>query len=261
MTPLTGKIFQPTVSSSSEGQEIETSIQQGLVLYGQDILLDILSHHIEDNPAGVKVYRKHEGSFSGLMALYEGRADVASVHLWDSDTNTYNIPYVRRFLPGISMVIIHLAIRGQGFYVMQGNPLKIEEWEDLTRPGLRLVNREPGSGTRVLLDEKLRMLGINRLSIKGYHNVEKSHTAIAIAVARDLADVGLGNQKAVMQVEGVEFIPLQRERYELAIKEEDLNKPAVQLLLNTLVSDAFRQEIEGLGGYGLGEVGRLVARV
>lgn len=250
-----------TQPSTSEKNVIQTSFQPGLVLYGQDILLDILSNHMENHPDGARVYRKHLGSFPGLIALYEGKADVASAHLWDSETDTYNIPYVRRFLPGIPTVIIHLAIRTQGFYVKQGNPLEITRWQDLSHPDLRLVNREPGSGTRVLLDEKLRQLGINRLIINGYQNVEKSHTAVAIAVARGLADVGIGNQKAAMQVEEIEFIPLQQERYELVIKEEDLNKPLVQLLLSTLASNAFKQEIEGLGGYGLSEMGKLVARV
>jgi putative molybdopterin biosynthesis protein len=247
--------------SESKAHEVQAPIQPGLILYGQDILLDILSHHIENNSDGVRVYRKHAGSFPGLIALYEGRADVVSAHLWDSDTDTYNVSYVRRLLPGIPTVIIHLAIRRQGFYVKRGNPLKIEKWEDLTRSGLQMVNREPGSGTRVLLDEQLRKHGINRRSIKGYDNVEMSHTAVAIAVARGLADVGLGNQKAAMQVEGIDFIPLQQERYELVIKEDDLNKPVIQLLLSTLASNAFRQEIEGLGGYGISEMGQLVARV
>ncbi len=251
----------PIPQVMSEGMETSASKKPGLVLYGQDLLLDILSHHMENHSDTIKVYRKHEGSFEGLMALYEGKADVASAHLWDSDTDTYNIPYIRRFLPGIPVVIIHLALRTQGFYVKRGNPLAIQKWEDLSRPGLTMVNREPGSGTRVLLDEQLRRLGINRLNIKGYNNVEKSHTAVAIAVARGLADVALGNQKAAMQVEGIEFIPLQQERYELVIKEEDLYKPVVQLLLSTLGSKAFREEMEGLGGYVLTEMGRMVARV
>ncbi len=241
--------------------ETQTAIETGLVLYGQDIILDILSHHMESNSNGIRVYRKHVGSFDGLRALYESRADIACTHLWDSDTRSYNIPYVRRFLPGIPTAIVHLAIRMQGFYVKKGNPLKIKTWEDLTRPGLRLVNREPGSGTRVLLDEQLRLLGINRLNIKGYNDVEKSHTAVAIAVARDMADVGMGNQKAAMQVEGIEFIPLQKERLELVITEEGLNKPVGQLLLSTLASSSFKEEIAGLGGYELSEMGDLVARV
>lgn len=255
---LARKLIMPSVS---EGNETQTLIQPELVLYGQDIILDVLSHHMENNSEGVKIYRKHVGSFPGLIALYEGKADVASAHLWDSDTDTYNIPYVRRLLPGIPTVIFHLAVRTQGFYVQQGNPLEITKWEDITRPGLKFVNREPGSGARVLFDEKLRILGINRLSIKGYHQEEKSHTAVASSVARGLADVGLGSQKAAMQVVGIEFIPLQQERYELVIKEEDLNKPVVQLLMSTLTSSSFRQEIEGLGGYDLSEIGRLVARV
>lgn len=259
--PITVSPLKVNPLAAVEDNDIHPSISSGLVLYGQDILLDILGHHIEDNSDGIRVYRKHAGSFPGLLALYEGRADVASSHLWDSDTDSYNIPYVRRFLPGIPTIVIHVAVRMQGFYVKKGNPLGIKKWEDLTQSGLRMVNREPGSGTRVLLDEKLRQLRISRLEIHGYHNCETSHTAVAIAVARGLADVGLGNQKAAMQVEGIEFVPLQQERYELVIKEEDMNKPAVHSLLNTLTSSLFREEIEGLGGYGLSEMGQLVARV
>ncbi|HBQ86224.1 MAG TPA: excisionase [Syntrophomonas sp.] len=262
-TPLTNKGF-PTLQLApaiNKGNEVKAINNPGLVICGQDILLDILSYNLENNPDGIRVYRKHVGSFPGLNAVYEGKADIASAHLWDSDTDTYNIPYVRRLLPGIPTVVVHLAKRMQGFYVKEGNPLKIKQWEDLTRSDIKFVNREPGSGTRVLLDEKLRKLGLSSLDINGYYNVENSHTAVAIAVARELGDVGLGNQKAAMQVEGIEFIPMQQERYELVIKEEDLNKPVVQMLLTILSSRSFKDEVEGLGGYELSECGQLVARI
>ncbi|NLB19173.1 MAG: helix-turn-helix transcriptional regulator [Syntrophomonadaceae bacterium] len=259
--PIAGTPPAPNQPIMIKSDEMQSATPAGLVMYGQDIILDVLGHHMEKNSDGLRVYRKHAGSFPGLLALYEGKADIASAHLWDSETNSYNIPYVRRFLPGIPAIIIHLAVRTQGFYVKKGNPLKIQKWEDLTRPGLRLVNREPGSGTRVLLDEQCRILGINRLNINGYNNIENSHTAVAIAVARNIADVGLGNQKAAMQIEGIDFIPLHPERYELVIKEEDINKTAVQLLLTTLTSKSFKEEIEGLGGYQLSEMGNLVAKV
>ncbi|NLV16632.1 MAG: helix-turn-helix transcriptional regulator [Syntrophomonadaceae bacterium] len=259
--PIAGTFSVPHPSATHENNEFQSLPLSGLVIYGQDIILDILGHHIEENSDGLRVYRKHAGSFPGLLALYEGKADIASAHLWDSETDSYNIPYVRRFLPGIPAIILHLAVRTQGFYVKKNNPLKIEKWEDLTRPELRLANREPGSGTRVLLDEQCRVRNINRLNINGYHNIERSHTAVAIAVARNMADVGLGNQKAAMQIEEIDFIPLHSERYELVIKEEDINKPAVQLLLATLASKPFKEEVEGLGGYQLSEMGQLVARI
>lgn len=260
--PLNSSIPAVQFSGSvNKGNEIKAFSKPGLIICGQDILLDILNYQLENNPDGVRVYRKHVGSFPGLNAVYEGKADIASAHLWDSDTDTYNVPYVRRLLPGIPTVIVHLAKRMQGFYVKQGNPLKIKDWEDLIRPELKFINREAGSGARVLLDEKLRKLGINRLSINGYNNVENSHTAIAIAIGRGLADVGLGNQKAAMQVEGIEFIPMQQEMYDLVMKEEDLNRPVVQMLLNILNSNSFKEEIKGLGGYDLSECGRLIARV
>ena len=153
-TPLTNKGF-PTLQLApaiNKGNEVKAINNPGLVICGQDILLDILSYNLENNPDGIRVYRKHVGSFPGLNAVYEGKADIASAHLWDSDTDTYNIPYVRRLLPGIPTVVVHLAKRMQGFYVKEGNPLKIKQWEDLTRSDIKFVNREPGSGTRVLLD-------------------------------------------------------------------------------------------------------------
>ena len=144
--------------------------------------------------------------------MYQDLADMASVHLWDGDTDTYNVPYVRRLLPGIPTVLVHLGCRMQGFYVRQGNPREIHGWEDLLLPGVRFINREPGSGTRVLLDEKLRHFGLDRRKIEGYDHYELSHLAVASSVARGSADVGLGNQKAALQVKGLEFIPLQKER-------------------------------------------------
>lgn len=234
--------------------------KMGLVICGLDVLLDVLTRHLESRPEGVSVFRHHVGSFPGLMALYDGKADMAGLHLWDADSGTYNAPYVRRLMPGIPAVIVHLAVRKQGFYVQPGNPLKIKTWEDLKRSGLRFANREPGCGTRVLLDEKLRQLHINRLSIDGYRNEHHSHLAVASAVARGVADVGLGNQKAAMQVRDIDFIPLQNERYELVIKEEDLTRPAVQLVLNVLASREFQEELQGIGDYDLTETGRLVGR-
>lgn len=258
-------IFASSISEMQkplqEAKDVLSLPKQGIVICGLDILLDILTRHIENASEGISVYRNHVGSFPGLMALYTGKADMAGIHLWDSDSGTYNVPYIRRLLPGIPAIIVHLAIRTQGFYVQTGNPLKITAWQDLERPGLRIINREPGCGTRVLLDEKIRLLGLNRLNINGYSNEEYSHLAVASAVARGVADVALGNQKAAMQVRDIDFIPLQKERYELVMKEEDVPKPASQLVLNILNSHGFKEELEGVGDYELAETGRIVARV
>lgn len=233
----------------------------GLVLCGKDILLDILALHIERHPHGIRTFRSHVGSFDGLTAIYHGMAQMTAIHLWDEDTGTYNIPYVRRLLPGIPMVIIHLACRTQGFYVAKGNPRGIMNWNDLTQPGLRFINREKGSGTRVLLDEQLHKLGVDRRLISGYEREELSHLAVASAVNRGEADVALGNQKASFQVRNIDFVPLQKERYELAIKKECMETPLFQAVLEIIQSSEFKAELEGLGDYDLTETGRIIAEI
>jgi len=230
-----------------------------LVICGQDIALDLLTRYLERQINGLRVLRNHIGSIPGLMALYEEKAHLAAIHLWDSDSDTYNIPYVRRLLPGIPAVIVHIACRQQGFYVQSGNPLIINSWRDLSRPDVSLINREPGCGTRVLLDEKLRQLGIDRSQINGYNTRAYSHLEVASSVARGLADVGVGNQKVALQVRGVEFIKLQEERYELVVREQDLSDFRIKCAISLLRSEAFKRELEGLGDYDIAEMGNIVA--
>lgn len=230
-----------------------------LVICGQDIVLDLLTRYLERQINGLQVLRNHIGSIPGLMALYEEKAHLAAIHLWDSDSNTYNIPYVRRILPGIPAVIIHIACRHQGFYVQVGNPLNITSWLDLTRSDVTLINREPGCGTRVLLDEKIRQLGLDRSQINGYNNRVYSHLEVASSVARGLANVGVGNQKVALQVRDVEFIKLQEERYELVAREQDLSDARIQCAISILRSEAFRKELEGLGDYDTSEMGNIMA--
>ncbi|RYD01621.1 hypothetical protein N752_29020 [Desulforamulus aquiferis] len=237
----------------------KSPLPQGIVICGQDVLLDVLSRQLERHPNGIHAFRHNVGSFPGLMALYHEKADLAAIHLWDGDTNVYNIPYVRHMLPGVKTVILHLACRMQGFYVAKGNPKNINAWQDLTRGEISFINREKGSGTRVLLDEKLRLLGINRHLIKGYEIEEPSHLGIASAVARGDADVGLGNEKVSMQVRGVDFIPLQKERYELVLRKEDLQKPYIQAVVEILQSKEFKNELYGLGDYDVTETGKIIA--
>lgn len=231
----------------------------GFVICGQDVLLDILSRYLQLHPNGVQALRSYVGSYNGLYALYQGSVQMATAHLWDGDTGQYNIPFVRRMLPGVPAVIIHLACRLQGFYVEKGNPKGIKGWEDLKRKDITIINREKGSGTRVLLDEHLRKLGIATRNIKGYERESTSHLAIASTVARGGADIGIGNEKSCMQVKGIDFIPLQTERYELVIKKEDMEKAPFQAVLEILRSQEFKMELEGIGGYDLTELGRIIA--
>lgn len=243
---------------SIEAVQGEFNSSSGFIISGQDIMLDIMARHLERNTKGFNALRSYEGSYNGLYALYNGKVQVATAHLWDGDTGEYNIPYVKRMLPGVPAVIVHLAKRMQGFYVAKGNPKNIRGWEDLRRSDIAIVNREKGSGTRVLLDEHLRKLGINPLNINGYDREFSSHLGIASAVARGNADIGMGNEKTGLQVGDIEFIPLQKENYELVIKKQDILKPEYQAILKVINSEEFRMELEGIGGYDLAEMGKIM---
>ena len=232
----------------------------GFIICGQDTVLDILTRYLEKELPQVSVLRNYVGSMDGLLALYHNTANVATSHLWDGDTDTYNLPYIRSLLPGHRAVLINLVYRNIGFYVAKNNPLNITGWQDLTRPGLRLINRERGSGARVLLDEQLRKLDIDFSSLQGYGSEETSHLTVASTVARGDADVGVGIEKAALQVANVEFIPLRKERYDIVIRKEDIDKPHFQTLLAILRSTSFRDQIAGLGGYDTIHTGQIMGQ-
>ena len=234
---------------------------ESMVICGQDIVLDILTRYLEKQFPQVHFLRRYIGSIDGLMALYRGLANVVTAHLWDSDTNEYNTPYVRRLLPGHQTCIINLVYRMEGFYVAKGNPKNIATWSDLTKPDVRFVNRERGSGARVLLDEQLRISGINRKKVSGYADEEMTHLAIASKVAREEADVGLGIEKVAMQFINLDFIPLHKERYDIVIRQEDLEHPHMQTLISILKSPSFRNEVMGIGGYDISRMGEILAEI
>lgn len=237
----------------------EEACSNGFIISGQDIMLDILVRHLGRSSKGFHAFRSYEGSYNGLYELYQGKVQVATAHLWDGDTGEYNVPYVKRMLPGVPAIIVHLAQRMQGFYIAKGNPKNIKGFEDFKRSDITLINREKGSGTRVLLDEHLRKLGISPSNIKGYDKECLSHLGIASAVSRGEADMGLGNEKSGLQVKDIDFIPIQWERYELIIKKEDFHKSNFQAILNVINSDEFKMELEGIGGYDLTDTGKVVA--
>jgi len=221
------------------------------IICGQDIILDILARYMEVRNPGIKILRSYKGSYNGIFDLYNDNADAATAHLWDGDSNTYNSVYVKTMLPGVPARLIALVQRRQGFYVKSGNPKNIRGWEDFKRDDITFVNREKGSGTRVLLDEHLRLMGLKPSKIAGYDVVAESHILVAAMVSRGAADFGMGVEKAAKQSENLDFIPLQQERLDLIIKEADLATPAIQSMLNIIASDEYRSEIMSLGGYEL----------
>ena len=230
-----------------------------LVICGQDAILDVLTRHLEKQMPNFRFLRNYAGSMNALLAMYHGIAHVATTHLWDGDTSEYNIPYVRHLLPGHKVIIVNLVYRYEGFFVAAENPKQIKTWSDLTHRDIHLVNREKGSGARVLLDEQLRLLNIDHNLISGYAHEETSHFAVASCVARGEADVGIGIEKVALQVPNLTFIPLQKERYDLVMYKEDMDKPQFRIILPVLRSAAFRNEIAGMGNYDITQMGDIIA--
>ena len=167
------------------------------------------------------------------------------------------MPFVRRLLPGVPAVIVNLTYRTQGLYVAKGNPLGLRTWEDLAKPGLRMVNREKGAGSRTLLDEHLRMAGIDPEEVEGYGSEVQSHIAVASAVARGRADVAVGSEKIARQVDGIDFVPLQKERYDLVFRKRDFDSKPMQKMIGILKSGLLREEFAGLGGYDTSQMGAI----
>ena len=255
--------FHHSISENSLVNSVELTLEtfhnNDFIICGQDIMLDILSRHLETYHLETRIYRSYVGSYNGLYSMYTKGTSAATTHLWDSDTDSYNLTYIKSLLPGIPTVVIHLAKRMQGFYVLKGNPKNIKTWQDLTKPNITFVNREKGSGTRVLLDENLKKLNIDYSQINGYSRECTSHLAVASTIARGGADVGIGTQNASIQIKNIDFIPIQKERYELVIKKEDINTRIVKSIIEVLNSDAFKREILGLGGYVITEIGVIVS--
>jgi putative molybdopterin biosynthesis protein len=231
--------------------------ENGFIICGQDLILDVLSNYMRLN--GVAALRAYIGSYEALVSLYQGKVRVATSHLWDGDDNQYNVPFVRRLIPGVPATIVHLVCRMQGLYVAKGNPKKIRSWDDFRRPDITMANREKGAGSRVLLDEHLRLLHVKRSTIHGYETEMQSHLAVASAVSSGQADVAIGTEKIAKQVENIDFVPMQKERYDMVVLQEDLQSPEIQTLLRIIRSEQFKREFDNIGGYDTSDMGQLVA--
>jgi molybdate-binding protein/DNA-binding transcriptional regulator YhcF (GntR family) len=213
-----------------------------------DLALEALWARARREQPDLDLSVNYVGSLQGLMALWRGDAALAGAHLLDEETGEYNLPILRRLFPGQPVSVITLAERQQGFLVPPSNPNRLGAWRDLARPGLRFANRQPGSGTRALLDFHLRREGISPDLIPGYPAVLPTHLAVAAAVAEGRADVGLG-LLAAARAYGLGFVPLARERYDLVLLSGDRERAPVRDLLNLASSAEFRAVIAELGGY------------
>jgi len=234
-------------------------IENTLVCIGShDNTLDLLANFLRKNHPSFSMSSAHVGSMGGLMAVKKSEAHIAGTHLLDEKTGDYNIPFVLRLLKDVPLKVVTLVHRQQGLIVRKGNPSNIEWIGDLARNDLVFINRQQGSGTRLLTDKTLREKGVGPDQVKGYDKEEYTHMGIASAVASGAADAGMGIVTAALALD-LDFIPVATEQYDLVVRKENLDCPMVRALLEVIASDSrFKEAVISLGGYDVCDMGKVV---
>lgn len=235
-------------------------LERTALLLGCDPSLGILSAHLARRGSGLRLLWLSASSQAALDALTRGEIHVAGSHLRDPQSGEYNLPHARRALVGTGGVVVAFARWEHGLVVAPGNPRGLRTVADLARPEVRIVNRDPGSGSRVLLDELLAQAGVPAEAVAGYDRIVSSHLAVARAVASGGADAGIG-LRATARALGLDFVPLAEARFDLVIPRDQLEHPAVALLLELLQSYALRAELAVLPGYDVSRMGTIIADV
>jgi putative molybdopterin biosynthesis protein len=235
-----------------------STVKDTIVVVGShDNTLDVLADEIKAHHSRLSLSSSHVGSMGGLMAIKRGVCHLAGSHLLDPKDGSYNISYIKRYLPDVRVKQVNLVFRDQGLIVPSKNPKNIQGIEDLIREDVTFINRQPGSGTRILLDFRLNALQIPQDQICGYQNEEYTHMAVAVAVLSGTVDVGLGIYAAALAL-GLDFIPVVTEQYDLIIPEHHFESENVQKLLEIINSNPFKSRIEAMGGYSTKQTGKLL---
>jgi putative molybdopterin biosynthesis protein len=230
-------------------------IQNTIVMVGShDLTLDLLSNLLGKIYPPVYFASHPVGSLGGILAIRNGTCHMAGLHLLDPETAEYNFPYIRQYLKGIDVRVIHLVYREQGLMVRKGNPKAIQGLNDLIRPEITFINRQKGSGTRILLDHALKIVSLKPGDIRGYEKEEFTHIAIASAVAGGMADAGLGILPAAKAM-GLDFIPVAKERYDLVIPSLYFEDEKIKRVIQTIRSDDFKSLVSQMGGYDVSKTG------
>jgi putative molybdopterin biosynthesis protein len=235
------------------------SVEEELVVGGCDPAIFLAGEYFRRRDGRGSVVGWTMGSTAALEALKREEIHVAGLHVVDEKSGESNLPFIRRHMKGQNVTVVTFASWEQGFMLAAGNPKRLRKVEDLARKDVRLINREAGSGARMLLDRRLAALGMAGAQVKGYQRSAASHLEVARLIAEGQADVGLGVQAAARLL-GLAFIPLQSERYDLVVPTAYLKAhPGLDLFLDTLASRSFRREIAAMGGYDTTETGKVQA--
>jgi molybdate-binding protein/DNA-binding transcriptional regulator YhcF (GntR family) len=242
---------QETAASAASPTEIQKRIN---IVGSNDMALELLVSRLKYRNPEIAVQITPAGSLGGLLAIQEGKADMAGIHLLDEETGEYNYPYIRHTLQGIEVAVVHLADRVQGFMMAKGNPKHINGLEDLIRGDIVFVNRQKGSGTRVWLDYKLHEKGILPHNIKGYLRELDTHIAVAMSIVKGEADVALGIQ-AVANSCNLDFLPATKERFDLVIPINNYRSQLFEPILEIIRSKEFKKIVNEMGGYDTTQTG------
>ncbi len=222
-----------------------------------DPVLDVLYTCLRKAHPEFFIFSANTGSTEGLIALEKGYTDIAWSHLLDPETGGYNIPCLERLVPSVKSVVVNLFFRELGFVIVRGNPLGIKGFEDLNHKGVRFINRQAGSGTRLLLDHHLGKVGILPESIDGYDQEVATHVEVGLAVLSGGADTGIATA-AVSSLLGLDFIPVTRERFDMILDQSVFFQKGVQALMDVLAGDEFRRRVRNLGSYDFQSAGRII---
>ena len=234
-------------------------IRGNLLMAGShDNALDLLADELRARHHDARLSASAVGSLAGLIAVRDGEAHIAGSHLLDPETGEYNWYYIQRYLKGREVVVVNFAQREQGILTPKDNPKGITRIADLSREDVTIVNRQSGAGTRVLLDHLMTREGLSPGDVRGYERVETTHMAVAMAVAAGRADCGLGIFAAARML-NLDFIPLERERFDFIVPKEHWETPAIGKVMDILNDKAFRDAVEALGGYNTALTGQVMA--
>jgi putative molybdopterin biosynthesis protein len=235
----------------------EEGSQKRLVLAGCDPATGLLSRMVE-KISGVEIVSAAASSKLALTWLSEGKVHIAGSHLEDPKTGEFNLPFLRKHFPNEDFAVVTFARWEEGFVIASGNPKGVRKIEDLAKKNVRFVNREPGSGSRGLLDQLLEKTGMDAQKVQGYDRIAYGHLAAAYFVLSGDADVCLATRSAA-QTFGLDFIPLHSERYDLVMRKRTAEMPAVKAFLDVLQRATLRRKLEVLAGYDTSKMGTQVA--
>jgi putative molybdopterin biosynthesis protein len=267
-TRVTGKWLFPkelidewvnkSARESIDGKRERASTGQQIVIAGSnDLALELLAKSANIQNPRLTISLTSVGSHAGLVALRNGSCHVAATHLLDAETGEYNGPTLKKSFFDLKVTLLNLAHREQGLVVMRGNPLGLRNYKDLANKRALFINRQEGSGTRVLLDYGLKENEINPTELVGYERIAFTHMEVALAVLNGTADVGIAI-RATAKLLGLDFIPLTTERFDLVIPNEIYSTRAVRSLCKVLNSDEFKSNVLHMGGYETYDTGRIM---